>query len=143
MTTPIQRCSYGVDAYTDAQLGFLQNKIRGRAYMHIDSTHKNHSYIEPEGYYETCFFTNGLVVLLVKAASNPSEASFLSLLVPLLDPNTRANRFRVLLHGLAAVLVRLLSAQQILVVAVPAMERLVHRGESIVARGGADVGNHL
>ena len=69
------------------------------------------------------------------------EGALLSLLVPLLGPNARADGDGHLSHVLASVLVALgrLEAEEPLVVSVPAVVGLVLRGKSRVAGSRADV----
>jgi hypothetical protein len=75
-----------------------------------------------------------VVVLVIEAAADPGEGPRVPLFVPLLDPIAGADGLRELAKGLALVLVvRLLRAHQPLVVAVPAVQGLVRRGEALVA----------
>jgi hypothetical protein len=76
---------------------------------------------------------------VIEAAADPGESSGVPLLVPLLHPEAGADRLRELAKGLALVLVvRLLRAHKPLVVAVPAVQGLVRRGEALVAGRRAD-----
>lgn len=76
---------------------------------------------------------------LIEPASNSAKGPLLSLLVPLLDPHAGAQALRVLARdGALFAAARLLLAEQPLVVQVPAVQRLVLRGEALVAGRRAD-----
>ena len=94
--------------------------------------------MQPTSHRSTSIFTFGSNNLLHLEAG---EGALLSLLVPLLGPNARADGDGHLSHVLASLLVALggLEAEEPLVVAVPAVIGLVLGGESSIAGRRADV----
>ena len=78
---------------------------------------------------------------LAKATSNSTKGPFVTLLIPLFDPESRANGHGKLTERLALVLIRLLRAENPLVVTIPAVHGLVGGREAFVTGRRADVFN--
>ena len=95
-------------------------------------------YISKCIHYRSTSFTSASTILLHLEAG---EGALLSLLVPLLGPNGRADGDGHLSHVLASLLVALggLETEEPLVVTVPAVIGLVLGGESSIAGRRADV----
>ena len=81
-------------------------------------------------------------MLVIEAASNTTERTFITLFIPLFQPESRADGIGQLTHGLAVFGSSLLCAQEPLVVAVPAVKSLVLGRETFVTGGGADLLDH-
>lgn len=83
---------------------------------------------------------------MIESAAHSTEASSFTLLIPGLQPDSRADRVRVLTQGLAvtfSVAAILLSAHQPLVVTIPAVQCLVRVGEAVIAGGGSGRLDHV
>lgn len=83
------------------------------------------------------------ILVLDEAATDTGERTLVALLVPLLDPETGADGRSELTERPALVLVALVGANEPLVVPVPAMQGLVRRRETFVARRGAHMLDHV
>jgi len=83
-------------------------------------------------------------MFLVETATDTGEGPFLALFVPLFDPESGTYRRGKLTQWFALVLVaRLIGTNEPLVVPVPAMQRLITRGETFVAGSRTDVLDHV
>jgi hypothetical protein len=78
-----------------------------------------------------------------ESAADTTKAAFFTLLVPILDPITGADRGGKLTKGLTLVFIRLLGAKDPFIVTIPAVHRLVGRRKALVARGGSDILDHV
>ena len=77
-------------------------------------------------------------MLVIEAASNTTERTFITLFIPLFQPESRADGIGQLTHGLAVFRSTLLSAQEPLVVTVPAVQSLVLMRKAFITRSGLD-----
>lgn len=78
-------------------------------------------------------------MLVIKATANTRKGTFITLLIPLLNPIARTNRLGKLSQRLALGLRSLLGAHQKLIVTIPAVQGLVGGREAIVVRRGTHI----
>ena len=79
------------------------------------------------------------MMALGESAANTTKRTFVTLFIPLFDPESGANRHGVLTQRLALVLVGLLGAKNPLIVTVPAVHGLVGRRETFVTGRRANI----